>query len=85
MSSNSFAVDSYLTCAREKVQDYKIVSKLNKLINDSDSLLPEARAKTFNKLDDQLNQIFISTEKQCRKIRSRKVDFSPELSRLGLT
>ena len=85
ISSNSASVDSYLSCTKEKIKLHKIIPKLNKLINESSPSNPELSAAILNQLDDQLHQIFTSAEKQCRKIRYGQVNFSPELSKLGLT
>ena len=85
ISSNSASVDSYLSYTKEKIKLHKIIPKLNKLINESPPSHPERSATILNQLDDQLHQIFTSAEKQCRKIRCGQVDFSPELSKLGLT
>ena len=65
--------------------DHKIISKLSKLINEWQDLTYDNRESILNKADDQLYKIFIQAEKQCRKLRTGKVDYSPELSELGLT
>ena len=84
VSSNSVAVDSYLSYSKEKVTNYKIIPKLSKLI-DNWPLLPSVERETIlNKIDNQLYQIFTKAEKQCRKLRTCKVDYSPDLLELGL-
>lgn len=85
ISSNTTSISSYLSCTKEKIKLHEIILKLNELINESSSTNPEYSAETINQLDDQLHQIFTSAEKQCRKIRCGQVDFSPELSKSGLT
>ena len=84
VSSNSAAVESYLRYSNEKLKDNRIIQKLSKLIDDWPVLPSVDRDTIMNKIDDQLYQIFTKAEKQCRKLRTGEVDYSPELSDLGL-
>ena len=38
----------------------------------------------INKIDQQMMNILISAEKQCRKLRAEAISYSPELLRAGL-
>ena len=84
MSSNQSAVESYLAYAKDKVSAHKTVPKLSSLLADWDTLSSAEREQFLNKIDDQLFQIFTAVEKQCRKLRTGQIDFSPELANLGL-
>ena len=70
MSSNPSAIDSYLTHAKEKVAERKILPKLNKLVNNKELSVGNS-SNALNKLDEQFHQMFIKAGKQCKKIRSR--------------
>ena len=84
ITSNATLVESYLSYSREKVAEHKIVPKLAKLISEWDSIPLNDREEMLNKINDQTYQIFTKAEKQCRKLRTGQVDYSPELSKLGL-
>jgi len=84
ISSNHSAVSLYLEYAKEKVNDHKTLLKINSLTTNWKLLLAMEREQALNKIDDQLYQIFTKAEKQYRKLRTGEVDYSPELSELGL-
>ena len=84
-SSNSKAVQLYLSEAKTKIDDNKIVPKIRKNISTWDYLSCSSRITALDRMDNQLHQILLSFEKICRKIRAGLVSCSPELSTLGLT
>ena len=63
ISSNSLSVTSYLSYSKEKINEHKIIPKLNKLVSEWDQLSLIEREQSLNKIDGQLHQIFIKAEK----------------------
>ena len=82
--SNSRAVQLYLSEAKTKIEDYKIVPKIMKLILYWNSLSESDLSLALDSADNQLHQIFIRCEKNFREIRASLVSCSTELSELSL-
>ena len=64
---------------------HKILEKVKNLSSNWDKYTAPDREKIMNKIDKEATELLISAKKSCRKLRTRAVFYSPELSKLELT
>ena len=54
--------------------------QLDRLDRQWSQLDPQSRATKLNRIDQQVTELLLHAEKDCRKLRTGEVDFSPEVS-----
>ena len=79
------SVKNYLERAITSFEYHKINKKLNKIDRNWESTIQIEREERQNLLDKEVIDILISLEKKYRNLRAGIVEYSPELSKLGLT
>ena len=84
ISSNSRSVQNWISSCYEGVSERKIVPKLKVLMSDWNDVSQENRAVNLCSIDGQLQRVMKCTEKNYRKLRAHIIEFSPELSKLGI-
>ena len=61
-----------------------MLEKLDKLEEEGLLLLANQREHALNKIDKEAMELLLSAEKHRRKLITRAISFSPELSKKGL-
>ena len=64
--------------------EYNIAERINNITARGYSIPPPEREIILNNLDSQVSNILLGAEWKCRHIRAGAIEYSPELSRLGL-
>ena len=85
ISSQEQSVYNYINRGEELFNHHKVSEKIERLSSNQEKYTLTEREKALNKIDKEVTKLLISTERSCRKLRTRAVAYSPELLRLGLT
>jgi len=78
-------VENYLTKSEELFKRHNILGNVNQVESEWPNLIEDQRELALNKIDKEAMELLLSTEKYCRKLRTRAIAFLPELLKKGLT
>ena len=73
-------VEKYNEEAYHLLQCNNVPKQLDRLERQWYQLDAPSRATKLNRIDQQVTELLLHAEKDCRKLRTGKVDFSPEVS-----
>ena len=78
------SVSNYIKYSEFLFKYYRIKEKLDSIEDDQASSSVCDRERYLNKIDSEYTQLLFCSEKKCRKLCTRAVEYSPILSKLSL-
>ena len=78
------SVKNYIQKAEQLLTYHKIDQKINLIKRDWPHLTQLKKENQLNKIDTQIMELLLVSEKKCRSLRVGAVSFSPDLLRVGL-
>ena len=78
-------MENYLTKSEELFERHNMLGKVNQVEAEWLNLTEDQIELALNKIDKEVMELLLSTEKYCRKLRTGAIAFLPELSKKGLT